>query len=108
MLVFLQKRILPSACGTVMESLRTSLTRKLVPLKAFSGRPPSAGGLDGEFRHMPVQMGGSPGSMALVANVSLYQTSVGNGVLVPSILDAQRAIQKSIVPLKQGNFTPAA
>ena len=71
MLVFLQKRILPSAWGTVMESLRTSFTRKLVPLNAFSGRPPSAGGLKRESRHMPVQMGGSAGSMTLFANVSL-------------------------------------
>src|SRR5437763_16576608 len=69
MLVFLQKRILPSAWGTVMESLRTSFTRKLVPLKAFSGQPPAAGGLNRESRHMPAQMGGPAGAMALLAIV---------------------------------------
>src|SRR2546430_10717616 len=101
MLLFLQKRILRSACGTVMESLRTSLTRKLVPLKAFSGRPPSAGGLNRESRHLPVQMGGSAGSMTLFANVSLSQTSVRLGALVPSTLDSQRVFQQITFPLDE-------
>src|SRR5437667_11663545 len=71
MLVFLQKRILPSAWGTVMASLRTEFTQKTVPVSAFSGRPPSAGGLKRGSRQVPVQVGGSAGSITLSAFVSL-------------------------------------
>src|ERR1700730_9247600 len=71
MLVLLQKRILPSPWGTVMESLRGELTQGRVPLSAFSGRPPSAGGLNRGSRHMPVQVGGSAGSIAAPASDSL-------------------------------------
>ncbi len=49
-----QNRILPSAAGTVMLVVAPSLTVKIVPVKAFSGRPPSAGGLKRGSRHVPV------------------------------------------------------
>ena len=49
MLVLRQNRIWPSACGTWMDRFRLSepkpLTMKIVPSSAFSGWPPSAGGL---------------------------------------------------------------
>ena len=39
----------------MMESVRTStLTVKSVPVRAFSGRPPSEGGLNRGSRHVPV------------------------------------------------------
>ena len=64
--VFRQNRILPSAAGTVMDQFVLSgpgpLTMKMVPESAFSGRPPSAGGLKRGSRHVPVHVGGSFGS----------------------------------------------
>src|SRR5579859_2105740 len=69
--VLRQNRILPSACDTVMELLCGELTQGSVPLSPFSGRPPSAGGLKRESRHIPVQVGGSSGSMTAPARDSL-------------------------------------
>jgi hypothetical protein len=62
-LVLRQKRILPSAAGTV-SGASTSLTMYAVPVRPFSGRPPSAGGLLVGSRQVPVQVGGSAGSAA--------------------------------------------
>ncbi len=64
-----QKRILPSASGTWKLSLRTPLTVKIVPVRAFSGRPPSAGGENRGSRQVPVHWG--EGSILAPAWVSL-------------------------------------
>ncbi len=76
-----QKRILPSAAGTVSEVAAqpsfdvVQLTVNRVPVRAFSGRPPSAGGLKRGSRQVPVQTFGV-GSVLAFALVSLYETSV--------------------------------
>src|SRR4029077_11701229 len=62
--VFRQKRILPSVAGTLMERVPglsgpVPFTINMVPIKAFSGFPPSAGGLKPGSRQVPVQVGGS-------------------------------------------------
>src|SRR6266850_7252145 len=77
MLVLRQNRILPWAAGTLIacEQQPTSLTMKIVPVRAFSGWPPSAGGLKRGSRQVPVQTFGS-GSILAFAWVSLYETSV--------------------------------
>ncbi len=46
-------------------------TIKSVPVSAFSGRPPSAGGLNRSSRQVPVQVGGSNGSSGHYSSVSL-------------------------------------
>ena len=53
-----------------MESVRVPLTTKRVPVSAFSGFPPSAGGLNRGSRHVPVHVG-SAGSIFASAWVSL-------------------------------------
>ena len=75
--MFLQKRILPSAWGTVMASLRTEFTQKTVPVSAFSGRPPSAGGLKRGSRQVPVQVGGSAGSITIPFARRSRRTALG-------------------------------
>src|SRR5262249_20069434 len=85
-LVLRQKRMRLYSPGTVMPSLRGKLTVKIVPLSAFSGRPPSAGGLKRGSRQVPVHVGGSAGSIGLLAAVSLYETRVRYGVAEPSML----------------------
>src|SRR2546425_1127219 len=75
-LVFRQKRSLPSAAGTVIASYSGPLTMKIVPVRPFSGRPPSAGGENLGSRQVPVHVGGSAGSIGAPALVSLYVTSV--------------------------------
>ena len=65
-----QNRIFPSAAGTVIATV-PELTLKMVPVSAFSGRPPSAGGLNRGSRQVPVQVGGSCGSITALACVSL-------------------------------------
>ena len=57
------------AAGTSIESVRVSLTVKIVPVRAFSGRPPSEGGLKRGSRHVPVHAGS--GSIFASARVSL-------------------------------------
>src|SRR6266511_3242269 len=84
------------------------LTVKMVPVIAFSGRPPSAGGLQVGSRHVPVQVGGSCGSIGVVDFVSLYETSVRKGVPEPSMLFSQRTFQKLSLPEKNARPTPAA
>src|SRR5437899_11278300 len=108
MLVFLQKRILPSAWGTVMASLRTEFTQKTVPVSAFSGLPPSAGGLKRGSRQVPVQVGGSCGSRTRLSSVSLYVTSVRLAVCDESSEGSQRVFQKSSLPVKLAMLTPAS
>ena len=56
MSVFRQNRIRPSAAGTVIASFRTESTMYNVPDTWFSGRPPSAGGLNRGSRQVPVQV----------------------------------------------------
>ena len=43
------------------------LTEKNWPVKAFWGRPPSAGGLNRGSCHVPVHVGGSAGSITAFA-----------------------------------------
>ena len=57
MLVLRQKRIFPSAAGTEIDVVAPSLTMNSVPVRAFSGRPPSAGGLKRGSRQVPVHAG---------------------------------------------------
>src|SRR4051794_27730066 len=80
---------------------------KIVPVRAFSGRPPSAGGLNRGSRHVPVHVGESAGSMTAFACVSLYETRVRNGVLLPSMLASQRVFQNTSLPLKNARCRPA-
>src|SRR5262249_32486510 len=68
--VLRQKRILPSAAGTSIGSARIPFPVKIAPLSAFSGRPPSAGGLNRGSRQVPVHTFGS-GSIFALAWVSL-------------------------------------
>src|SRR5664279_162242 len=102
-----QNRSLPSAAGTRRLTV-PELTLKIVPVSRFSGRPPSAGGLNRGSRQVPVQVGGSCGSMTALAWVSLYVTSVRYGVPDPSVLFSQRVFQNTSLPLKNARFTPAS
>src|SRR3954469_12396282 len=97
--VLRQNRILPSADPTTM-LMAQQFDVKIVPLSAFSGRPPSAGGLKRGSRQVPVQVGGSWGSILASACVSLYVTSVRYGVPAPSMLFSHRVFQKISLPLK--------
>src|SRR5215217_6562120 len=78
---------------------------KRVPVRAFSGLPPSAGGLKRGSRQVPVQAG--VGSILALAWVSLYDTSVRYGVPEPSMLASQRVFQNTSLPLKNARCTPA-
>src|SRR5687768_12875681 len=78
-----------------------------VPVNAFSGRPPSLGGLKRGSRQVPVQIGGSCGSMTELLIVSLYVTSVRWAVAVPSKEFSQRVFQNTSLPLKKPRWTPA-
>ena len=60
-----------TAPAPVIESVPAPLTMKIVPVSAFSGRPPSAGGLKRGSRQVPVHVGGSGGSMIALSCVSL-------------------------------------
>jgi hypothetical protein len=62
-LVLRQKRIRLLAAGTTRFWSLPEFTMKIVPDSAFSGRPPSAGGLKRGSRHVPVHVGGSAGSI---------------------------------------------
>src|SRR3989442_259381 len=106
--VFRQNGWDENACVTRMVALLQQLTVKIVPLSAFPGRPPAAGGLNRGSRQVPVHVGGSRGSILAFAWVSLYETSVRYGVLLPSMLGSQRVFQKISLPLKNARFTPAA
>ena len=66
--VFLQNRSLPFSAGTVIAYVQ-QLTVKIVPVRPFSGRPPSAGGLKRLSRQVPVHSG--LGSIFALACVSL-------------------------------------
>ncbi len=61
----------PAYCDGTWMSVVPPLTMKNWPVSAFSGRPPSAGGLSRGSRQVPVQVGGSCGSIAWPACVSL-------------------------------------
>jgi len=52
-------------------SYNSPFTMKSVPVRPFSGCPPSDGGLKLGSRHVPVQVGGSSGSIWAKAKVSL-------------------------------------
>src|SRR5688572_25271269 len=67
--VFRQNLSLPSFDDTRIGSFRNALTVKSCPVRAFSGRPPSAGGLNRGSRHVPVHAG--LGSIFAFACVSL-------------------------------------
>src|SRR5437868_2104574 len=98
--VFRQKRSPANREVSDTVSVRVALTMKILPLSAFSGRPPSAGGLNRRSRQVPVHVGGSAGSMTALACVSLYATIVRFGVFEPSMLFSQRVFQKILLPLK--------
>src|SRR4029077_14909135 len=90
--VFFQKRRRAIEAGTVI-AVVPELTVQTGPWTSFSGRPPSAGGLNRGSRHVPVQTGwplaSSSGSCAAGldgVSVVLELTSVRYGVLVPSML----------------------
>src|SRR3954463_12993027 len=91
-----------------LRRVRLPLTMNMVPVSAFSGRPPSAGGLKRGARHVPVHVGGAAGSMKAFAGGSLYVTSVRYAVPDPSMLFSQRVFQKISLPLKNARLTPAA
>src|SRR3954469_26043503 len=57
---------------------------KMVPVSAFSGRPPSAGGLKRGSRHVPVHIDPPAGSILSFAWVSLLETSVRDCVPGPA------------------------
>src|SRR4026208_825568 len=79
-----QNRWVAAAGGTTMLGYCPwqHCTVKMVPVSAFSGRPPPAGRVKRGSRHVPVQV--LVGSMSALACVSLYDTSVRNAVAVPS------------------------
>src|SRR6187549_1178428 len=68
--VFRQKRSRPSSEDTVSGSAPQQLPMKIVPVRAFSGRPPSPGGLNRASRQVPVQTLGD-GSIHAFASVFL-------------------------------------
>ena len=72
MFVFRQNRSFPSAAGTLIARV-PALTVKMVPVSAFSGRPPSEGGLNRGSRQVPVHGVSSTFALSLV---SLKQTRV--------------------------------
>ena len=51
-------------------------TVKIVPVRAFSGFPPSAGGLKLGSRQVPVQVGGSAGSIFAAVGYSAVQVAI--------------------------------
>src|SRR5689334_25371248 len=82
------------------------LTMKSCPVRAFSGRPPSPGGLKRGSRHEPVHATGSVGASRCV---SLYVVKVRYAVDPPSaVLFSQRVFQNTSLPLKNARFTPAS
>jgi len=76
-------------------------TMNSVPLSAFSGRPPSAGGLKRGSRQVPVHKG--LGSILALACVSLYVTSVRKGVASPSVLLSHRVFQKGCLNVRHAS-----
>src|SRR2546423_971040 len=103
MSVFRQKRILPSMAGTMMLVSIVELTVKIVPVSAFSGRPPSEGGLKRGSRQLPVHAAvGSifcPGCDSL--NVTSVRYGVPDGLLADlSMLFSHRVFQNTSLPLK--------
>src|SRR5215210_2549669 len=110
-LVLRQNRSWPSVPSTVM-SVVQQLTANIVPVSAFSGRPPSPGGLNRGSRQVPVQIGllfaSTAGSSLAPASVSLYETRVRYGVPLPSMLFSHRVFQNTSLPLKNPRLTPAS
>src|SRR5690242_14216474 len=96
--------MLPSAAGTWI-AYEQQLTVNCVPVSAFCGRPPSPGGLNLGSCHVPVHATGSIGALAWV---SLYDTIVRLGVLLPSTLGSHRVFQNTSLPEKKARFTPAS
>src|SRR5262249_61522647 len=90
-----------------MALYQQQLTMNSVPVRAFSGRCPSPGGLNRGSRQVPVQVGGSAGSTGALKWVSLYVTNVRLAVLAPSLLDSQRVFQNISFPLKKERLAPA-
>src|SRR2546430_14725758 len=76
MLVFRQNRDCASTAGTLIDrsvlSAPGPFTMKMVPFRAFSGLPPSAGGLKRGSRHVPVHVGGGRGAGTPVGSGSLF------------------------------------
>ena len=82
------------------------LTMKMVPVSAFSGRPPSAGGLNRGSRQVPVQtrprIDLGVGVRFLVGDQGPVAGCRG------AMLFSQRVFQKTSLPLKNARCTPAA
>src|SRR5262245_7637371 len=98
--VLRQRRSRPSSWLTCTGRKLQQFTANPVPDIAFSGRPPSAGGLKRGSRHDPVHVGGSAGSDGWNPNDSLYVTSVRRDAPEPSIAGSQRVFQKASSPEK--------
>src|SRR5437764_1318645 len=58
--------------AVIVEFVVQQFTVKSVPVNAFCGRPPSAGGLNRGSIQVPVHVGGSRGSSTAFLCVSLY------------------------------------
>src|SRR6266508_3917338 len=69
--VLRQKRRVLKAEEMLIVSALGPFTEKRTPATAFSGRPPSPGGLKRGSRQVPVHVGGSAGSITALAWVSL-------------------------------------
>lgn len=69
MAVLLHSRMVANSAGTTVASLAMPLTMNRVPVRAFSGRPPSDGGEKRASRQVPVHCG--LGSILALAIVSL-------------------------------------
>ena len=84
--------------GTCMSKV-PAFAMKYCPVNAFSGLPPSAGGLKRGSRQVPVHV--PLGSIKALAWVSLYDTSVRYDVFVPSIDGSQRVFQNTSLPREE-------
>src|SRR3954470_10915898 len=98
----------PCSADTFSASSRQQLTVKIVPVRAFSGRPPSAGGLKRGSRQVPVHTLGPAGSVFALSCVSLYETSVRYGAAPAATLGSHRVFQNTSFPLKKARLTPAS
>src|SRR5689334_8206331 len=75
-----------------------------VPVRPFSGRPPSRGGLNVGSRQVPVHTPEESVSVSLY--VSLYETRVRSAVLEPTMLFPRRVFQNMSLPVRKARLTP--
>ena len=92
----------------VMRSRRAAqLTMNSVPVSAFSGRPPSAGGLKRGSRQVPVQTGDGI-DLRVGVRLLVARRASGTALPMPSMLFSQRVFQNTSLPLKKARLTPAS